>query len=334
MKWAGLTKKLQPLPLGAALGTLAVSSYLTATGFARLNEPVSPALQGSDKPSTQAQVAPGRPTTLEISQAVLSRNIFDSTVGPMPWQERPPEPEKPAATDTSAAEPQAPASEKPITDCPSDIRLSAVFMADDSSRSFAVLQRGATPAQQVRLGATLDNFTLLTIAPTLVFLRQADGSICRTLLYRTSAPPVAAAAPAPTPAKPATAAKASTSKQIFSDAELEAGITALGGDRYRVSRSLLTAAMANATALTQGVRFVPQTGEQRNAGVKVQRLTDKAVLYKLGVRNNDVLRTINGIDLSSTEGMLSAYTLLRESNTISLAITRSGSAKTLTYEVE
>ncbi len=334
MKWRGLATKFKPMSLGLTLGALSVSGYLTATGVARLTET---ATQGptatQEKPA--ASPASGRASPLALSQAVLTRNIFDSSVGSMAWEERvEPLGPTPAGPDSDLPDEESgPSPASPITDCPSDLRLTAVFMAEDQARSFGVMQRGSTPAKQVRIGGDLDGVTLLMLAPTLAFVRQTDSSTCRLLLYRSVAPVALAPAAAPAKAAPAKG-KVSATKSLFSDGELEAGITPLGGDTYRVSRELITRAMADATSAVQGVRFIPQTGEQRSNGVKVQRLTNKAVLYKLGVRNNDTLRTLNGLDLSSTDGMLSAYALLRQENTISLALMRDGSFKTLTYKLE
>lgn len=328
MKWRGWVSKVKLLPLGLSLGAFSVSVYLTVTGVLLLGEPPESAKKEEPKPPTGGSTAEGS-GTLELSRAILKRNIFDSTVGSLEWLEAPPpraqeEAEKAGDPAEAATTPEAAA----IADCASDLRLTAVFMSEDETRSFAVMQRGATAAKQVNIGGELDQVRLLALAPTLAYVREPNGVTCRLLLYRsvTTPTPVAAQAKAE-PKKPA-------AKAGLSEADLDAGITSLGGDNYRVSRELITRAMLDASSVVRGTKFLPQAGEKRSNGVKIQGLNNKAALHKLGVRNNDILRSLNGIDLSTPDGMLGAYALLKQESTLTLAITRGGASKTLSYRLE
>jgi hypothetical protein len=204
----------------------------------------------------------------------------------------------------------------------------------DKERSFGVIRLGSA-THQVRLGGTVEGGTLVTLAPTYGYLRGDNGMSCRLPLFTQATPaPPPAAAPPPEPAKEPAAKGKKERKPLFSTAELEAGITPLGGDRYRVSRELLTRALADGAGVVRGAKFFPQTGGARHAGVKVTGVPETSVLHKLGVRSNDVLRTLNGVDLPSPDGMLGAYALLKEQGTITLSVTRGGRAKNLQYEFE
>ena len=80
----------------------------------------------------------------------------------------------------------------------------------------------------------------------------------------------------------------------------------------------------------------PETGAgaERNAGVKLEGVADGSTLNKLGMRNGDILRTLNGVNLSTPDGMLGAYALLREQKKVTLSVLRDGRPKTITYQFE
>ena len=68
--------------------------------------------------------------------------------------------------------------------------------------------------------------------------------------------------------------------------------------------------------------------------ILVDRDNVETLLGKLGVQNGDVLRTINGFDLSSPDSALEAYSKLRESDAFSIAMVRRGQPKTMEYSVK
>jgi general secretion pathway protein C len=334
MKWSTKLSKLKPVPLASAVGSLALSSYFVLTGLGYLGTtPIADAGESkASKPPTRGVAEPSAParSTLDLSQAILERNMFDSQVGSIAWEDRPAVVESSGQEGEEEGGFEVPA--VPLTDCSTDLRLLAAIVADDPTRSFAVMRRGGTPAKQIVVGGDLQGTTLLMLAPTHAYVREPNGVACRAPLFlSTTPPPPVAPAPAPVAAaKPRRSKKA----PLFNAAELEAGVTELGPDRYKVSRDMITRGMADAAGVVRGTHFVPQTGSERNAGVKIQDVAETSALHKLGVRSGDVLRTLNGVNLSTPDGMLGAYALLREQKTVTLSVLRDGRPKSITYLFE
>ncbi|MFT3926730.1 MAG: type II secretion system protein GspC [Myxococcales bacterium] len=334
MKWPTKLAKVKPVPLLSSVGSVLVSGVFVTQGLAYLDAtPLQPD-DAAPKKSKQASVATSAPrlSTEEISRSVLSRNIFDSTVGSVPWLDRPLEMDP--AVDEGEEQGSSEPVQTPLTDCKNDLRLMAIIMHEDPARSFAVIRKGATPAKQVLMGTDVDGVKLLLLAPTHAYVRDAGAAACRLPLYLTTTPPPAVAVATPAPA--AEPAKRSKKAPLFNEAELAAGITELGPDRYRVTRDIITRGMADAAGVVRGTKFQPQVGGggERNAGVKLAGVAATSTLHKLGMRDGDVLRTLNGVNLSTPDGMLGAYALLREQKTVSLSVMRDGRPKTITYVFE
>ena len=72
----------------------------------------------------------------------------------------------------------------------------------------------------------------------------------------------------------------------------------------------------------------------RVIGVKVYGIRRSSLLGRLGVQNGDVLRTINGFDLSSPDSALEAYTKLREMDQFTIAMVRRGQPRNMDYSVK
>ena len=58
-----------------------------------------------------------------------------------------------------------------------------------------------------------------------------------------------------------------------------------------------------------------------------------SVLGQLGIQNGDMLRTINGYDMSSPDSALEAYARLRSAERITLNLNRRGQDQTIDYQI-
>jgi general secretion pathway protein C len=101
-----------------------------------------------------------------------------------------------------------------------------------------------------------------------------------------------------------------------------------------VARALLDKVLSAQAELMRAARVIPYEENGRVVGVKVYGIRRAALLGKLGIQNGDVLRTINGFDLSSPDTALEAYTKLREMDHFSIAMVRRGQPRTMEYNVK
>lgn len=104
-----------------------------------------------------------------------------------------------------------------------------------------------------------------------------------------------------------------------------------GPNSYRISRDDLNRATANLNNLASEARIVP---DKKENGFKIFSIRPGSIWQKIGVQNGDVVKSINGIDLSSPDKALEAYSRLRNANKMSLDIVRRGKKETLEYTVD
>jgi general secretion pathway protein C len=319
----------------AVLVTLMLTALSLAKGSTQLvasmvlplaPEPTKPPIRRPMLVSDESERSPR-----QLAEAILSRNMFDSQTGPVSWDEPPP-PVEVAATDTTpTGEIKDPEGEPSA--CQGSMRLVASMVVPRVPMlSFASIESGGKTLLY-RPGMQVDGHEVVGIREHRVFLRPSGSPLCQIAMF---APPPVAGAPAPQPAEapaPPPAGETRTSGGL-SEEELSQGITQVSDTSYNVSRSLLDKVLGNQAELMRAARIIPFEENGRVVGVKVYGIRRSSLLGKLGVQNGDVLRTINGFDLSSPDSALEAYTKLREMDQFSIAMIRRGQPRTMEYSVK
>jgi general secretion pathway protein C len=324
---------------GVVLLTLSLTAMFTAEGATQLVAsavlPVTP--ESANKVPTRRTVLKEErvQTPRELGEAVLTRNIFDSQTGAIPWLAPPP----PVSTTETTGGPEGEDAQvgDPLGEpafCPPGMRLIAAMVdTRRPERSVATIETGGKPLL-FHPSMDVSGHELVGIREHRVFLRPAGKQLCQLAMFAPPQPPpvvpppVATAVPAPAEERPP------PHKSSLSEEELNAGITAVSETNYNVSRQLLDKVLGNQAELMRAARVIPYEENGRVVGVKVYGIRRNALLGKLGIQNGDVLRTINGFDLSSPDSALEAYSKLRESDAFSIAMVRRGQPKTMEYAVK
>jgi general secretion pathway protein C len=97
---------------------------------------------------------------------------------------------------------------------------------------------------------------------------------------------------------------------------------------------LVDKALANQGSLMKTARVIPHDEDGRVVGVKLYGIRRTSLLGRLGIRNGDMLRTINGFDMTSPDTALEAYSRLRSADKLTLAVKRQNNEMTIEYNVE
>lgn len=117
--------------------------------------------------------------------------------------------------------------------------------------------------------------------------------------------------------------------------DTEGGSVSKDGDnKFTVDRSLLESAMANPESLAGQVRVVPHKGADGEIdGYRLSGIRKGSVFEQLGIKNGDIVHTVNGKALTSTANAMDAYSSLQNERSFSFEITRRSKRQTMEYEV-
>ncbi|MBN1653213.1 MAG: general secretion pathway protein GspC [Deltaproteobacteria bacterium] len=337
----GLNLNDKKLILATALGTLAFCAFFLAQGTTSLiaaavfplnTEVVSVA---SVKSGSTA-VAPG--STIPDVKVILARNIFDSTTGPL-W---PP----PADDFDLAPEPEEefflPDPKNPPPQCEgTSIRLVASIYSESAPQwSFASLTTGSDSPLLYRIDSEIEGHKIVAIYPKAVYMKPASGKACSLLMFGTE---VSATSRADDTKRigstegerrsPESDRRMSSSGGL-SESEMDENITRVSDTKFTIQRSLIDKVLANQAALMRSARIVPHERDGQVEGVKLYGIRRNSLLGKLGLQNGDLLRSINGFDMTSPDSALEAYSRLRSADNLTVSIQRRRQDMNIAYGIQ
>ncbi len=271
---------------------------LTAGTQASVSDHGAPSRPESRKAAENRYSVPSKRSYLD---PILSRNIFDSS-----------------AVGATSSEEVKPGEEGRRTDLKATLLATVSAIPEESSS--ALIATGEKSETRI-LGYGINDdllgeATIVRILPKKVILKRNDGTIEYLDMGETGLD--------------------SKSKSRLSGSEEKAvdGITKLGEDSYAVDASVLDDALSNFDTLASQVRAIPHRGPDGEIdGYRLSSVRRNSLLYKLGIKNGDIIHTVNGQALTSASGALGAYQNLQNERSFSFEITRRNQKKTLEYEV-
>lgn len=304
-------KRYFPLIVCALLAAIAL---FQAKGIGSLIAGQMPA--GAPAPKSAARATPSHAPKVKSANAlpILARNAFDSRTGPLDKIAPPPEPEptKPVDTDEEAA------AEDPA--CPSG---NVILIADseDPAWSFAMIRTSAG-AKMRRVGDEVDGQVVKAITWDRVWLASGTGR-CQLKLDIAGDKTASGAQPAtPAPTAAPTAPKSGSGG-------VEPGLVRkISENEYAVPRSVIDKAQGFAAELKKGARMVP------NKGIRISKVDSTSLLGQIGMVNGDIVRSINGFDMTDLDKTAEGYSRLKSAREVSLGIERGGSPVTITVKIE
>ena len=112
-----------------------------------------------------------------------------------------------------------------------------------------------------------------------------------------------------------------------------AGIKKLSANRYRIPPEDMRNAFENMNHLLTQVRMVPNFKDGEPDGFKLLSIKGGSLIHRSGLRNGDLIKRVNGIEIDSPEKAFEVYEQIKNEPVITVEIVRGGRNKTLTYEV-
>jgi general secretion pathway protein C len=313
------------------LATLGVCAFFLAQGTTRV---LASEFLASDAAAEQPSSTPTLISTATFPRKrdatiILRRNIFDSARGDLTAE---PLPEATVGPDGAPIEEWDP--NRPAPNCTGKLRLvGAVMSRGYPEWSFAAIT-GTSDGKTMlyREGSTVDSSRVVAVLSSSVVVSGSSGA-CRLLMFgEEEGTPTRAPAPV-AKSKPASSDPRGRNAGL-TDEELDDGIEKVSDTKFNIQRSLVDKALANQGSLMKAARVIPHDENGRVVGVKLYGIRRTSLLGRLGVRNGDMLRTINGFDMTSPDTALEAYSVLRTADKLTLAVKRQNKEMTIEYNIE
>ena len=113
-----------------------------------------------------------------------------------------------------------------------------------------------------------------------------------------------------------------------------AGIQRLSDTEYEIPQAEIDAVMNGGLAtLATTVRVIPYFEAGKSSGFKLYSIKPGTLLSKMGLSNGDVLKKVNGYDISSPEKALEVYGILKSERNVTVDLTRGGKPRTIRYSI-
>ena len=237
-----------------------------------------------------------------------------------------PEPEPVEATEPEEIDPNA-----PPPPCDGSMRLVGAFVRmRDPEDSFAAITDASGSSLLYQSGMEVDSRRVVAIQRNRVILQPRGGSLCSLSMF--AEPAGSRVATARPPAIPRQAQPAGGVEGIEAG-QLESGISQVSEREFSIERSLVDRLLANQAALMRTARVIPHEEGGRVVGVKLYGIRRSSLLGRLGIQNGDMLRTINGYDMTAPDSALEAYARLRNADRITINLNRRGQDQTIDYQI-
>jgi general secretion pathway protein C len=298
----------------ADLALLALAGYLASQVAQRLLLPASATFAGGAAAGDADVVANGQERKpppggqASLVDAITSRNLFGSRM------------DTPGSgTESGAALPSF---------SPLPVQLMGTVVDLGGGRSFAILDDTEARKQLLLfVGESLRPGILLkeVARNRAVFVREGREEVVERAREGGKAPPP--------PGPPRTASQGGGDGGKALTAEPDLNVRRTGENSFVVDRRELDGAVGNLTTLASQVRLVPNFTEGKSDGFRVFNIRPNSIFGKLGLANGDVIRRVNGLEISGAEQALQAFTQLREASDITLDLSRANRNLTLQFEV-
>lgn len=324
------TPQSKYIELASTLVVLALCAFLLAKGTVALAADavfgdleaeadagyVSPSIRrsalGSDAPSRDAD-------------PILKRNIFDSQTGPLDGSALDPSiPEDASPSYNAVIDPN-----NPPGACSSGPKLVGLVYWGKQGESSLVALRSGESVKTFRVGDSVDGSEVALVRQDWVALRQSSGP-CSLRMFG-EGPALAEEAPRPNLAA-RVVTKSDSAGGISSD-EYDKNIQKISDTKYNVRRQLVDKLLTNRAEMMRTARVVPFEENGRVVGVKMYGIRASSLLGKIGMQNGDMLKTINGFDMTTPDGALEAYAKLRNAEQLTITLERGGSPLTMDYTI-
>jgi general secretion pathway protein C len=117
-------------------------------------------------------------------------------------------------------------------------------------------------------------------------------------------------------------------------ADLGQGIRKTGENAYAVDRREVEYAVENLNTIITQMRAVPYLRDGASLGFRVFNIRPESLFERMGLKNGDVIQSVNGIELSSPSQALGLLNSVASADQLQVNLLRNNQPNTLTYAIQ
>jgi general secretion pathway protein C len=311
------------------LVSLALLAFFLASGTGALLSLLVAPIPADDGPALAAPRPAKAKTerfTPRTGRDICVANVFDFTT--RPCAEEFVEPEEDEEEEEGEGIPAY---------CAGGATLVATMVSTDPSWSFAMI-KSENVTNPYRVGKSIPQLgTVSRVGWRMVLVDADSGPDCLLDLYpvpNQENQPTSNYTPTSTPVASAAPVRP-TAGRMPADLEkqIESGIEVVSATERNVDRALVDSLTENSAALMSQARILPYEQGGQVQGFKLYGIRRNSLLGRLGLRNGDIVNSIGGIDMTSPDRALEAYTKLRNADHLTVTYTRRGRRETMDYSI-
>ena len=207
------------------------------------------------------------------------------------------------------------------------LKLLGTVVQINGKRSFAIIQDTSTREQrlyyiddEIREGTTVTSVARNRV----VLLRNGQEEILEKEEDQGSSP-----APSSVRQRPSRSVRARTSEP---DSEAIA-VRKVGDNNYVMDRREVEGVLQDFNKLLTQIRVVPHFADGKPDGFKVFNIRPGSLFASLGMVNGDIIKRVNGLDITGPEQALQMFQQLRDESQVTVDLERFRKNLTLNYEI-
>jgi general secretion pathway protein C len=124
-----------------------------------------------------------------------------------------------------------------------------------------------------------------------------------------------------------------TAKKTTKRTSKNGNIQELGDDRWMVAQTEVQHQLENLGSLFTQMRAVPNMKDGAANGFRIFAIRRNSLFQKLGLKNNDVVQRVNGMDLNDPARAMGLLEDLKGETRLTIDVLRGKEPRTLTYEI-
>lgn len=205
--------------------------------------------------------------------------------------------------------------QEPLQQTRLNLTLKGIIANEGASNSLALIAVNGGKEQHYKVGETIEGAEIIRIESRRVILRRNGVNEALDLEVRKLSG-----------TNPVTTMPGRVS---FGN-----GIRTLSDNERVIPRTTLLQQMNNLPALMQQAQALPYSENGQQLGFRISNLVQGSVFEQLGIRNDDLIQSINGFPVRTVEEAMSAYRTLASASDFRLALRRSGQDVNLNISVQ